>query len=313
MLDALADALALPPGAGASEIGSAAAARVRDPEVRQAVEELENSSFLPGGSALSDPARKKLYTLLKRLCLWAVLFLPLLGSAAENYNQAYEAGNFPEAVARYRRDITSGAVSPDALYNLGGTYARMGELPLARLCYLQAHLLKPSDSEITSNLEWVNRKLLQGPLYGDAGPAALFREYRDLLRPDQYLLIAAGAFFLLCLTLGFSPVLSRRALLKTAGVWVLLLILAAGFAWVQSRSSYRADEAVVTAGALKLYTLPGSGGREESAIPGGSSARILDRRGDWVRVSANGQDGWAKRSGLAPVFPWGIFSPEPEQ
>jgi len=313
MLDVLAEALTLPPGASASEIGEAAAARVKDPEVRQAVEELESASFLPGGSALSDAARRKLHALLKKLCLWALILLPFAGIGAENYNAAYESGAFPEAVKHYRRDVASGKVSPNALYNLGGTFARMDDLPRARLCFLQAHLLRPSDREITANLEWVNRKLLQPPLYGDAGPAALLREYRDLLRPDQYLLIAAGLFLLLCLTLGAAPVLSRKALLQTAGALSILLLLAAGCAWAQVRGPYRSDEAVVTAEALKLYTLPGTGGREAASIPGGSSASVLDRRGDWVRVSANGQEGWAERSGLGMVFPWGVFAPEQER
>ena len=85
----------------------------------------------------------------------------------------------------------------------------------------------------------------------------------------------------------------------------LLALLAMGS---ELATNYSASRAVVTAKELELRTLPvENGGRVEARIPGGGDAEVIEERGEWVRISVNGADGWTKRGNVGAVFPGGVF------
>lgn len=84
------------------------------------------------------------------------------------------------------------APSPHILYNLGEAAYRLGDLPLAKGYFERAHRLAPLDPVITEDLRQVNTAL-KLPEY-DGGAIG---RYRDALRPDWYLMIAATALAVL--------------------------------------------------------------------------------------------------------------------
>ena len=308
----LAEALHLPPGAGASEI----ARKIDDPELAALFHSLEAESFKPAGSehtpvTLTPQLRSRLAALLKRLSLFALAFLALTAVAAQlstSFNADFEKGNFKAAAAGYEKQLNPAAPAPNVLYNLASAHYRLGDLPQARLRFEQAHLLAPRDSETLENLNLVNRKLVQ-PEIGTAGsPGALLTWCRDRLRPDDYLTVAAAMFAVLCLAFGLRRSLRRNTLIVVESVATALLLLSLAAAAAQAVGPYNPDRAIVIGNTLELRSLPAaSSGRAEATIPGGSTAFIVERRGDWVRLRVNGRDGWAPAAQVKLIFPGGIF------
>ena len=194
------------------------------------------------------------------------------------------------------------------LYNLASAHYRLGDLPRARLGFEQAHLLAPRDSETLENLNLVNRKLVL-PEIGTAGtPKALLTWCRDRLRPDDYLTIAAAMFAVLCLTFGLRRTLRRNTLIVVESVATVLLMLSLAAATAQAVGPYNPDQAIIIGSTLELRTLPtAASGRVEATIPGGSTAFVVERRGDWVRLRVNGRDGWAPADQVKLIFPGGIL------
>lgn len=307
----LAEAYHLPPGATAADV----AAKLEDAELKQLFEAVENSEFAPGGTGRVEyrpECAERLAKLLKKVLLALFVFgcagmLEGATPAIAEGNALFDQGKFEQAEAVYRDALRSDAPDPALLYNLGCTAYRQNNLPLARLRFLQAHLLAPRDTETVENLNLVNRKLLQPEIGGTGSPAALLRWCRDRLRPDQYLAVAGGALLVLGIATGMRRSFRRKVFGTVAAAALAVTALALVAIWSQARGPYRTSHAIILGNSVELRTLPATSGGVAATVPGGSSAQLLDRRGDWVRLQVNGQDGWLPADQVRMVFPSGIF------
>jgi hypothetical protein len=88
----------------------------------------------------------------------------------KNGNQAYLDGDYPKAIAEYRRVLETGVVHPDLFFNLGNAYYRAGKKGLAVLFYEKALDLDPSDSSASSNLAMVQKELIDRVVMPEGGP-----------------------------------------------------------------------------------------------------------------------------------------------
>ena len=304
----LAEALGLSRGATAGEVAS----RVEDPELKQLFEGLENSGFrpdAPGAGTLSPALLDKLCRLLRKLAVFLLLVLAATGlQATDEFNAAFNAGDFAKAVSEYRQRLNPAAPAPNVLYNLGAAYYRSNDLPRAMAAFHQAHLLAPRDSETQENLNLVLRKLARPEIGRTDSPAALLLWCRDRFRPDQYLAVGALAFLVLCIGFGLRHTLRKSTVWTLEGITGLVLVLALAAAISQASGPYNERNVIVTGSAVELRTLPASGtGRIEATIPGGSTGTIVDRRDQWVRLQINGRDGWVPADRVQPLFPGGVF------
>ncbi len=289
-------ALGLPAGASASEI----AQRLSDPELSGWFSQIDAASFAAGmqdTAVPDDRIRRKLLKLLKNF-VFLLAFLPLM-VAAQSGDALFDQGKYLEAAEKYRAMIDSSRPSPELLYNFGTASLRAGKLPAARAALLSAHKLAPRDSEITGNLNLVNRKLLQNEVNRTDTPAELLRYIRDRLRPDEHLAFGSLLFGLACIIYALNFKKSKAV----TGVILALAALSLFCAVSQKYDSYDNEQAVTLPEYLQLMALPTDGKNSVIAtLPGGSDARILQTRGDWVELEINGKNGWAKSDAVAVVI-----------
>ena len=286
-LPMLAEYYHLPHGASAGEI----AERCDTPELRELLAALDAASFRGDASPQEPiPAERlgALRRILKKLSVIALLLLTAAQLTAQETDPA--------------------AVSPAELYNLGCESWYKGDLPTARYALARAHLLAPRDAETLENLNLVNRKLLQPEEGSAATPRELLAWCRDRFRPDEYLLAAAAAWMIFWLAVGLRERLGTVAFRSIAAASVAAALLGIAAIASQLTGPYAGSRAVVVDGDLPLRSLPTeASGRIEATVPGGSSARILDTSGGWVRAEVNGCDGWAPSNRIKPIFPEGLF------
>lgn len=104
------------------------------------------------------------YLRLKIFVVWVgILFLPatIWGQVSielSRANQLYNQNQFNEAAGIYERVISDGMKNGHLHYNLGNTYFRMGNLPMAILHYIKAQNLLPRNEDIEANLEYAIRQ-----------------------------------------------------------------------------------------------------------------------------------------------------------
>ncbi len=297
----LAEALRLPPGATPGEI----AARVEDPELRKFLEDETASEFMPAAAREALFSRANVELLIKGLKKYALLLLlavfALPAAGADPFTrggEAFAAGNYGTALEEYRKVLNDRAPSPHVLYNLGEAAYRLGELPLAKGYFERAHRLAPRDPVIAEDLQLVDDQLKLSQ-----GKESRLVHCRDFLRPDHYLLAGAVALAVLMLVAALRRMIPTPLVRITLAAAAAVVILSAVAIHFQLNGSYHPDRAIVLGETVELRSLPGkSSGSIIATVPGGSDARILDRNGEFVRISADGQDGWVPGEAVMPLF-----------
>ncbi len=168
-----------------------------------------------------------------------------------------------------------------------------------RLHLERAVLLAPRDAGLRRALERTARELGETPV----APSVRMR-LRDLLRPDEHLMLAGVLLGAACIVLAVLRRRRRRTAFAAAWSGAALAALCCAAAWSQYGQSggYRGSRAVVTAPELELYSLPAdSGGRAVGKLRNGCAAEVLETRGSFIRLRGNGIEGWCRDSGAERI------------
>jgi tetratricopeptide (TPR) repeat protein len=312
------DLLELPPGTTATEL----TAKVSDPELKECLNNCGAANYLPGaGSIDRQELKKRIIRSCKRLTLALIccLVMPFAASAqttppvikpkivtVNNINDAlncYDNGDFKKAAEFFNKKINPNSPDPALLYNLGNCYCQLQNYPAALLCLERARLLAPNDSDITENLNFVRKKLFL-PVAGEVNdPVSLMKVIRDNLRPDQWWLIIAAAWFSACIIVTYRRSLSKNKLIILLGLFAIAAAVAGTAVFTQYRGDYAGSLAVVMNN-VKLRSLPSeTTGQDESTIRSGSKINIIESRSEWSRVRHGDGEGWLKTNTIIPIAP----------
>ena len=184
------------------------------------------------------------------------------------------------------------------LYNLGEAAYRLGDLPLAKGYFERAHRLAPCDPVIAEDLQLVDEQLKLPRKW-----TSRMEHYRDYLRPDHYLIAGAVALAVLMVIASLRRSLPAVLVRITLTAAVVIVVLSAAAIHFQLNGSYHPDRAIVLGETVELRSLPGeASGSVVATIPGGSDAKILDRNGAFIRIGADGQDGWVPAGAVMPLY-----------
>ena len=84
--------------------------------------------------------------------------------------------------------------------------------------------------------------------------------------------------------------MKRPAFLSGPGLWLLLLLLVAG--WCAGSGLVLAETLKVERPDMQLYEGPNFGSTSLGPVPVGAEVDVLSRSGDWVEVNYQGKKGW---------------------
>jgi len=219
-----------------------------------------------------------------------------LAGAFDAANKLYEQGKFAEAATAYENLAQPGASSPAVVFNLGNALFKSGQIGRAIATYREVEQLTPRDPDVRANLQFA-RNQVQGPTLR-AGRLEL---WLNALSLNEWALLAAGAFWLICLLMTAGQWRSQwqrrlRAYAAMVGGAAVVLFACLGMAWQQHSKETAiviAPEAVVRAGPFE---------ESQSAFTAhdGAEFAILDRKDDWLQVSDGARrTGWLKRNAVS--------------
>ena len=296
------DLLCLPPGTTASEL----AEKINDPELASYLRAGSDSAYMPGshGMKKSDMGKSLADALKKISAVLILAALPFSGFSAEkalsepvNPLKAYDIGDFVKSADYYRQHLNLSSPDPAILYNLANCLYQQGEPAQALVLYERALLLSPRDSDIRENLNLICRKLMLPETGRLENPRDLIVNVRDMLRPDEWLLIGAALWACAGIILAFRrKFISRMNLAALLSVIGMLFVLTAVASITQLNSSYSSKTAVVVMKNIQVYLLPSENSKQtDFRISCGEKIRIEEERESWLRVrTENGSEGWIK-------------------
>ena len=191
-------------------------------------------------------------------------------------------------------------------YTLGNACYKSGRLGQAVLSYLRALDLEPGHEDAALNLAFVRERLAdrQTTAAESAFADALDRAYRRV--PSTSLAVAASAiFFGLALVLVVAILRGGFGAWAARAAWVLGVALGVvgAAAIVKIHGARSASEAVVLAREAAARTGPGDDFVIEFKLHEGTTVRVRETRGEWVRVSVGGTDleGWLPGASVEAV------------
>jgi tetratricopeptide (TPR) repeat protein len=306
--------LDLPPGTTIPDL--TARLQAEHPELAQGIRQAEEAGFMPGDSKTLDMGHLlrlvgKLFFV--PLLTWSLLAAPAAdadsapaNSAQETLQkarQAYDRGAPDQAAELYRSLNQPGRENPVLLYNQANCAFRLGHPAEACALYERARRLAPRDSDIIENLNFARKQLGLPPVLPTGTPKELVLRLRALLRPDEWLLLAATLIFLWALSAGIQRLRRQPSpwLHTTAAGLIGLTLL---FSWSQLHSSYQPQtQAIVTVENATVHSLPGDDTKELSLkLQTGEQVQIVEERTDWYRIRKGHSEGWIAKSQLNLIW-----------
>lgn len=221
------------------------------------------------------------------------LAFSVFAGPAEDFAQALElqkANKTDEAIALYEKICSTALRSPEVHNNLGLAYLQKNNLGLAVLHFQKALRLAPAQPDALHNLAAAQNKIANLPEKIEAsGIAAAWQGIAQALSPN------AWAIAILLLALGLAAALYK---LQGQQKWTFsaalfsILLLAAAFG-ASAHSTFSAQYVVAIKPKVGLRQQPNLQAQEVDFIHEGTTARVLDTEGDWLKLQFdNGLVGW---------------------
>ena len=211
---------------------------------------------------------------------------------------------FAEAEQRFAQLASSHDASPDLLTDWGNAALGAQEIGRATLAYRRALHLDPDHHRARKNLAWLrDRAPAWVPRPPERGAIDSLFFWHHTLSVSQRFLLGAAAFAAGLLLL--APWSDRRAkLLRRLAVPALVIwfatTLSAFLAPDPSRNGVVLSDGTVLRSADSLGASPALA----NPLPAGTELRVLENRGNWIRIAlADGTRGWIHSGTFQSIKP----------
>lgn len=217
---------------------------------------------------------------------------------------AYDEGNFAGAEEYYRSLKKASAPSSKLFYNIGNCLFQQGKYAEALAYYESALRIAPRDSDILENLNLTRRKLSLPEKNVLETPADVPPYLRDLLRPDEWLLVLSIGSALIFLGLGLRRSMGRSFWGSLLASGAVVMVVAFSAVLAQGVSSYDDRAAIVIVRNAPVYALPSTQALRllDINLQSGEEVRIVETRLDWVRIRAGSAEGWVKKDDVQKLW-----------
>ncbi len=222
--------------------------------------------------------------------------------------QAYDKGNWKEAVNAWQSISKTGVESTYLYYNLGNAYFKAQDYPNAILNYERSLKVDPSNSDARYNLEFAN-SFIQDKI--DPVPEFILKTWAGdvcYLLSSNVWTVLFFVFFILTIAAVIFFRLSRRLVHRRWGFYsaIVLLILALsslGFASWEKADYVNADAAIVMTPVSSVKSSPSSeASKDLFVLHEGTKVKLLDEVGDWKNIQlADGRQGWVHKDELEVI------------
>lgn len=222
-------------------------------------------------------------------------------------NQAYQAGNYEQAVAAFEKIIALHKENWQVYYNLGNAYFKQRKTGLAILNYERALRLNRSNEDIRFNLDLASLAITDRIL---EPPRSVILVWFDQALKFVSLEQAAGwaLLFWWGLLLGLCLVLAgRRESLRRAGrglAWSAgaLCLFFSGVFFMQWYEQRTEQYGIVMDSRVVAHSSPGADATEVFIIHEGAKVKLQEQNGAWQRIRlADGKVGWLKSESVTKI------------
>jgi tetratricopeptide (TPR) repeat protein len=231
------------------------------------------------------------------LVLYSILRIPAFAetsaAAFDAANRLYEQGKFKEAAAAYEGMLHSGQASAALYFNLGNAFFKESQMGRAIAAYRYAEQISPRDPDLRANLQFA-RNQIQGPTLA----STWWQRWLGRLSLNEWTYLAVAAIWLLLLlltVLRWRPAWKQQLKAYTITMAAATVLLCVCFAGALYQDRYSPQAIVVTREAA-VRQGPLDEAPTTFTVRDGSELKVLDRKDEWLQVTADSRrSGWVRR------------------
>lgn len=240
---------------------------------------------------------KHILLILMLLCA-SVINAESVYEKAHRADDYYRQGDYENALILYH-DIERERVSFGLYYNLGNTYFKYGQFAKAKLYYLRAQRIRPSDNDVSHNLRSVEMRLTDAVKQQEHPKLIAFLLTVKNALSFNALLITSALIWLLSSLLW---ALMHHKVSKTViGIAVVLSTVAFLITVVRVKE-FRERSYILTAPEVRATSEPLDSSSTIFTIHAGVEFSIREKADNWyLIVLKNGFRGWIKID-TEPIF-----------
>lgn len=228
----------------------------------------------------------------------------------DKYNlgvSSFSSGNYQEALNYWIDLYNTGYRSANLNYNIGNAYFKLNNIPAAILFFERAWLLKPSDENISYNLQ-IARTLTVDRF--QEIPELFFVKwynYVSLLARANIWATFSMVSFILSLLLLSLYIYTSKYRYKVIGFWLavilfLLSISSLSFALRNKNLVYDSHRAIIISPLVSGKSSPDNSGTDLFVLHDGTKVTIEDEVGDWYEIRlSDGNKGWVPVNSLSII------------
>lgn len=225
----------------------------------------------------------------------------LSGQNEEFFNkgvEAYNDGNYSQAISYYETILKNGEHSAALYFNLGNCYYKMNRIAPSIYYYEKALLLDPNDPDVKNNLAFARQMTLDAiEEMPETGIAKAYKASVGSLSYEQWamlsiLFICMGILaYIVYFIVRYST--HKRIALVSGLVLLILGCIFVAFAYVGQRSFENDRPAIIFADAIMVRSEPNRRSDPVFELHEGTKVQVLDQLEDWNKIQlVNGQEGW---------------------
>lgn len=219
-------------------------------------------------------------------------------------NQLYNENAYDSAAVVYESIINKGYSSATLYYNLGNTYYKLRNYPMAILYYEKSLKLDPNNEDTQHNIE-IARSFISDKI--EPVPDVFIKVWWDKLnnlftiKTWSIITLVMSGFLLLCL---FFYLTARSRVLKksmffTEITLIVLTILSFSISTKKSNYIKSHNEGIIISPTITVKSSPSTTSVDLFVLHEGSKVKILDNTADWNKIKiANGSVGWLPASSI---------------
>jgi len=221
-------------------------------------------------------------------------------------DEAYMNGNYQLAISQYE-ELAAANEGFELYYNLAGAYYRSQNLAKAMLWYERARLLRPSDSDVRFNLQFVNGRTIDRiPLRPEPIFQTWYRSLAACFSADGWATVAVVAVSLalvLFLVYLFLPSLTVRKVGFFGSVgFVIVFLLSLIMGWQQSRLHTSPRRAVITEREIGVMKTPTASAQPAFTLHEATIVTITDSTKTWLEIRLDdNREGWIEAKGIEEI------------
>ena len=241
---------------------------------------------------------KKIYLILLMAIAFAANAQLIQTQEFAKANMYYNDSKYDTALIIYERILDEGYVSTPLLYNIGNTYFKLRNYPMAILNYEKALKLDPTNEEVKQNLMIANA-LITDKI--EPMPEFFLKKWwkniGNSLSANSWATLSIVFFAVLLLSLFLYLTTRSYGLKKTMFftniLLVLLFICSIIFASQKKNYMQSQDEAIVITPTITVKSSPSLSGVDLFVLHEGTKVEILDKVDNWDKIKiADGSIGW---------------------